>query len=77
MSYSQRHRGVSGKHCAVWYKHGKIFLQDLGSKHGTYILPGTRLQSNQSIEVKVGDGFYLGSTQESFVITERQDTNNG
>lgn len=28
--------------------------------------------SNQSIEVKVGDGFYLGSTQESFVITERQ-----
>lgn len=64
--------GVSGKHCAVWYKHGKIFLQDLGSKHGTYILPGTRLQSNQSIEVKVGDGFYLGSTQESFVITERQ-----
>lgn len=64
--------GVSGKHCTVWYKHGKIFLQDLGSSHGTYILPGTRLQSNQSMEVKVGDGFYLGSSHESFVITERR-----
>lgn len=64
--------GVSGKHCAVWYQHGKIFLQDLSSSHGTYLLPGTRLPSNQAIEIKVGDGFYLGSSQESFVITERR-----
>ena len=64
--------GVSGKHCAVWCQHGKIFLQDLSSSHGTYLLPGTRLPSNQAIEIKVGDGFYLGSSQESFVITERR-----
>ena len=64
--------GVSAKHCAVWYKHGKIFLQDLGSSHGTYLLPGTRLSSNHAMEIKVGDGFYLGSSQESFVITERR-----
>ena len=64
--------GVSGKHCSVWCQHGKIFLQDLSSSHGTYLLPGTRLPSNQAIEIKVGDGFYLGSSQESFVITERR-----
>lgn len=65
--------GVSGKHCAVWYKHGKIYLQDLGSTHGTYLLPGTRLPSNQAMEVKAGDGFYLGSRQESFIIAERRE----
>ncbi len=64
--------GISGKHCAVWCKHGKIYVQDMGSTHGTYILPGTRLPSNQAMEVKAGEGFYLGSPQESFVIAERR-----
>lgn len=64
--------GVSGKHCAVWYENGKIMLKDLGSSHGTFVQPGMRLAANQTMELHVGDSFYLGSPQECFVIAEKR-----
>lgn len=64
--------GVSGKHCAVWFEDGKIYLKDLGSSHGTFVMPGMRLASNQTMELHVGDSFYLGSPQECFVIAEKR-----
>ena len=60
--------GVSGRHCGLWVKDGKVFLQDLGSSHGTYVQPGTRLAGNQAVELHQGDVFYLGSPKESFTI---------
>ena len=64
--------GVSGKHCAVWFKHDKLFLQDLGSTHGTFLKNGAKLFPNQPIELQVGDSFYLGSPLEAFVIAEKR-----
>ena len=64
--------GVSGKHCAIWFKHDKLFLQDLGSTHGTFLKSGTKLFANQAIELHLGEGFYLGSPQEAFIITEKR-----
>lgn len=64
--------GISGKHCAVWYEGGKILLKDLGSSHGTFVQPGMRLAANQTMELHVGDSFYLGTPQECFVIAEKR-----
>lgn len=64
--------GISAKHCAVWYDSGKIYLKDLGSTHGTFVMPGTKLASEQTVELRVGDSFYLGSQQELFVIAQKR-----
>lgn len=64
--------GISGKHCAVWCEGGKILLKDLGSSHGTFVQPGIRLAANQTMELHVGDSFYLGSPQECFVVAEKR-----
>lgn len=64
--------GVSGKHCAVWYDHGKLYLQDLNSTHGTFLASGAKLLANQTVEVHAGDSFYLGSPQERFLIAEKR-----
>lgn len=63
--------GVSGRHCGVWVQGGKVYLQDLGSSHGTFIQPGTRLAGNQSVELRPGDVFYVGSPKESFTLVSK------
>ena len=60
--------GVSRQHCALSVKDGKLYIEDLGSSHGTFIAPGRRLASREPIELRVGDSFYIGSPTESFVI---------
>ena len=56
----------------MWYEGGKILLKDLGSSHGTFVQPGMRLAANQTMELHVGDSFYLGTPQECFVIAEKR-----
>ncbi len=63
--------GVSGRHCGLWVESGKVYLQDLGSSHGTYIQPGTRLAGGQSVQLRPGDSFYLGSPQECFTLVSK------
>ena len=64
--------GVSGRHCAVWFENGTVYLKDLGSSHGTFLEPGRRLAAEQAMPVKPGEAFYLGSRNQSFVIAERR-----
>lgn len=64
-------QGISGVHCILIMKEGTLYLQDLGSTYGTFINGGQRLAANQSVALKVGDRFSLGSERESFVITYR------
>ena len=64
--------GVSGRHCAVWFEDGGVFLKDLGSTHGTFVTPGSRLASEQAIRIRPGEVFWLGSQAQSFVIAERR-----
>ena len=56
--------GVSGCHCAVWVENGELFLKDMGSTHGTFVTPGSRLAGGQA--------FWLGSQAQTFVVAERR-----
>ena len=64
--------GVSGRHCAVWFDNGSVYIKDLGSTHGTFLTPGRRLAANQAVQVRPGEAFFLGSQEQSFVIAERR-----
>lgn len=65
-------RGVSGRHCSVWYENGSIRLKDLGSTHGTFLEPGQRLAGEQTVTLVEGQSFWLGSEQERFTIARKQ-----
>ncbi len=60
--------GISRQHCALSVKEGKLYIEDLGSSHGTFIAPGRKLAAKEPIELHAGDTFYIGSPKESFVI---------
>ena len=64
--------GVSGLHCAIWLEESGICLKDLGSTHGTFVSPGSRLAGGQAVLVRPGEVFWLGSQAQSFVIAERR-----
>lgn len=64
--------GVSARHCALWAENGGIWIKDLGSTHGTFIAPGTKLSAEQPIRLKEGDLFWLGSEKQSFVIAGKR-----
>lgn len=61
--------GISHRHCVVALSGGQLTLTDLGSSYGTFLSGGRKLAPNQPVPLRVGDRFYLGSEQESFVIT--------
>ena len=69
--YPEATAGVSGLHCSVWFESGKIFLRDESSSHGTFMLAGKRLTPGQAVELRAGDGFYLGSPEESFTVVRK------
>ena len=68
MAVPENTPGVSRQHCAVSFKNGKLYIEDLGSTHGTFIAPGRKLMAKEPIEIHPGDTFYLGTPKESFVI---------
>ena len=63
--------GVSGVHCKLSLVNGQVVLTDLGSTYGTYGNEGQRLAANQSVTLRVGDKFYLGSKKEMFEIVRK------
>lgn len=63
--------GVSARHCTVWFEGGKVYLRDEESSNGTFVLTGARLTAGQSVELRAGDGFYLGSPSESFTVVRK------
>ena len=69
--YPEGTQGISGRHCALIFAEGKLYLKDEGSTYGTFLGNGQQLAHNQVVELNVGDRFYLASTNETFVITRR------
>ena len=69
--YPANTQGISGKHCSLTYAEGKLYLKDEGSSYGTFLGNGQRLNGQQVVELKVGDKFYLATTNETFIITQR------
>lgn len=70
--FPENTKGVSGRHCAVYYDKGAVYITDLGSSFGTFIEPGQRLTSQQSVQLPVGKKFWLGSENEVFVIDKKK-----
>lgn len=66
--------GVSGRHCVVRLTDGGATLTDLGSSFGTFLSDGTRLQPNQTVELKAGDSFTLGSQKQKFRLEKKDET---
>lgn len=64
-------KGVSGRHCAVYYENGAVYVRDIGSTYGTFIEPGRRLSANESVKVPEGRTFWLGSENECFRIERK------
>lgn len=70
--YPKESKGISGVHCELHIREGKVYLSDRGSTYGTY-LRGKKVPAQQELELQTGDSFYLGSQQECFMIVRKAD----
>ncbi len=68
VAYPTDTRGVSGIHCRVEYSGSKLYLTDLGSTYGTYLIDGTRLKEHVAYELHSGDQFYLAEKRNLFLV---------
>jgi len=57
--FSQDAPGISGTHCRVSVKDGKVYLKDLGSSYGTFYPGSSRLSPNTDYPLHVGETFSL------------------
>ncbi len=60
--------GVSSVHCEVRINNGKIEVIDRKSTYGTFIGSGQRMIADLPTEIKPGEYFYLGSTDQMFQV---------
>lgn len=65
---------ISGLHCKVYEQNGQVYLVDLGSTNGTFLSNGMRLTPNCPQAINNSEGFYLGSSQNSYILLN--DLNN-
>lgn len=56
-------KGVSRKHCQIFWKNGALQIMDLGSTSGTFLRGKGQLQANVPVALTAGDIIYLGSKQ--------------
>lgn len=61
-------KGVSRRHCEIFWKNGVLNIMDLGSTSGTFIRGKGQIAANAPVAVNAGDTFYLGEKRNAFVI---------
>lgn len=61
-------KGVSRRHCKVFWNNGVLMVMDLGSTSGTYLRGKGQLPPNAPVAVVEGDVIYLGSKQNALVL---------
>ena len=61
-------KGVSRRHCEIFWKNGVLNIMDLGSTSGTFIHGKGQIPANAPVAVNAGDTFYLGEKRNAFVI---------
>lgn len=64
--YPESEKNISGVHCKIQEINGNICLIDLDSTNGTFFQDGTRLKPSMPRTMRSGQGFYLGSRENSF-----------
>lgn len=63
-------QGISGVHCVLLVENGTVYVKDLGSTYGTFV-GGRRLAANETVPLRIGDRFSLGSDRETFQIAQK------
>ena len=63
--------GISSVHCVLMVDGVTVWLKDLGSSYGTFLGDGRRLAANESVQLHIGDKFYLATERETFVIAPK------
>lgn len=53
------HRSISGRHASIWVVHGEPWLEDLGSRNGTFRANGSRIRN--PTRISVGELIRLGT----------------
>lgn len=66
--YPNDSKGVSSVHCRVKIENEKVALVDLSSSYGTFRDNGERMSPNIVYYLGPGDGFYVGDSQNVFVV---------
>ena len=66
--YPPDYPGISREHARVEWRNGVLTLMDCNSATGTYLDYGERLLPMQPQEILPGNGFYLGSPENRFLI---------
>lgn len=61
-------KGVSRRHCQIFWRNGVLMIMDLGSTSGTFLRKKGQLQPNTPTIIKEGDVIYLGSKQNALTI---------
>ena len=61
---------VSRVHCRVVYNRqtGTLLVEDMGSKFGTYISQGIKLDKGQTAAISPGNSFFLGTSNVKFIF---------
>ena len=60
--------GISGRHCEVTVQGASAVLTDKGSSFGTFVAGNRKLNPQESVQLNVGDSFYLADSQTEFKV---------
>lgn len=66
--YPDETKGISSIHCKIMVENGKVSLIDLASTYGTFRDNGEKLVPQVVYAMEVGDGFYIGNVENTFLI---------
>lgn len=70
LRYPADTKGVSGMHCKLVVKDGKLFVVDFGSTYGTFLETGDRIPKDTYVQLSVGSQVYFGSKEQGFQISK-------
>lgn len=63
--------GVSRVHCELWVEGNGVFLNDLGSRFGTFVDPGIRLNPNNPVRLQENTAVWLGDQSQKFMVVRK------
>lgn len=68
--YQEETPGVSSRHCSLSWNNasGDFILIDLGSRYGTYLQNGQKINSGAEYHLRAGDRFYLGEEANMLIL---------
>lgn len=69
------HRSVSGRHASIWVVRGEVWIEDLGSRNGTFRANGTRIRN--PVKIGVGEPIRLGTEVQLVVEGEAPPVHTG